>query len=137
MVEFKIVLSDPKTGRAYNLNVSAGQAGSLIGKKIGDEIDAGSLGISGYRIKITGASDRIGTPARRDLPGVGRKKLLLSKGVGFRQAENGQRQRKSIRGSEITADFVQINARVTQHGEKALETYFEKPEEKTADKASA
>jgi small subunit ribosomal protein S6e len=32
MVEFKVVLSDQKTGRAYNVAVSGGPAGALIGK---------------------------------------------------------------------------------------------------------
>jgi small subunit ribosomal protein S6e len=47
---------------------------------------------------------------------------------------DGQRKRKSIRGNEITADFVQINAKVTQYGEKPLEEIFVKPvaEEKAA-----
>jgi small subunit ribosomal protein S6e len=46
----------------------------------------------------------------------------------------GQRRRKAIRGNEITADFVQINAKVTGYGEKPLEEYFVKPapEEKKA-----
>jgi Ribosomal protein S6E (S10) len=34
MVEFKIVLSDAKTGRAYNVDVSGGAAGGLVGKKL-------------------------------------------------------------------------------------------------------
>ena len=127
MAEFKIVLSDQKTGRAYKVDVSGGAAGALIGKRIGEEIDAGSMGLSGYRMEITGGSDRNGTPARRNLPVAGRKKILLSGGAGFKPVMEGQRRRKTIRGNEITADFVQINARVTAYGDKALEEYFAKP----------
>jgi len=132
MVEFKVVLSDQKTGRAYNVNVSGGPAGAIIGKRIGEELDAGPFGLPGYRMAITGGSDRNGTPARRNLPLAGRRKLLLSGGVGFKPMMEGQRRRKSIRGNEITADFVQVNARVTAYGEKPLEEYFTKtaPEEK-------
>jgi small subunit ribosomal protein S6e len=132
MVEFKVVLSDQKTGRAYNVAVSGGPAGALIGKRIGEELDAGSFGLPGYRMEITGGSDRNGTPARRNLPLGGRRKLLLSGGVGFKPVMEGQRRRKSIRGNEITADFVQVNARVTAYGDKPLEEYFAKaaPEEK-------
>ncbi len=134
MVEFKIVLSDAKTGRAYNVDVSGGAAGGLVGKKIGDDIDAGVFGLAGYRMELTGASDRNGTPARRNLPFAGRRRLLLATGVGFKPVMDGQRKRKSIRGNEITADFVQINAKVTQYGEKPLEEIFVKPvaEEKAA-----
>jgi small subunit ribosomal protein S6e len=127
MVELKVVLSDQKTGHAYNVNVSGGPAGALIGKRIGDEVDAGPFGLSGYRMEITGGSDRNGTPARRNLPLAGRRKLLLSGGTGFKPVREGQRQRKSIRGNEITSDFVQVNARVTTYGDKPLEDYFTKP----------
>ncbi len=134
MAEFKIVLSDQKTGRAYKVDVSGGPAGALIGKKIGDEVDAGPLGLPGYRMQIMGGSDRNGTPAKRNLPMSGRRRLLLSGGLGFKPVMEGQRKRKAIRGNEITADFVQINARVTSYGDKALDEYFVKPaaEEKKA-----
>jgi small subunit ribosomal protein S6e len=47
---------------------------------------------------------------------------------------DGERRRKPVRGNEITADFVQINAKVTTYGEKALEELFPKaaPAEKAA-----
>ncbi len=134
MVEFKVVLSDPKTGRAYNLNVSGGAANGIIGKRIGDELDASPLGIAGYRMRLTGGSDRNGTPARRNLPVAGMKKILLAGGVGFRPRMDGERRRKSIRGNEITPDFVQINACVTEYGEKPLDAYFEKPAEEKKSK---
>ena len=127
MVEFKVVLSDQKTGHAYNINVSGGPAGAIIGKRIGEELDAGPFGLPGYRMEITGGSDRNGTPARRNLPLAGRRKLLLSGGVGFKPVMEGQRRRKSIRGNEITADFVQVNARVTAYGDKPLDAFFAKP----------
>jgi len=127
MAEFKIVLSDQKTGRSYKVDVGGGAAGALIGKRIGDEVDASIFGLPGYRMEITGGSDRNGTPARRNLPFAGRRKILLSGGAGFKPAREGQRRRKSIRGNEITADFVQINARVVKYGEKPLEEIFAKP----------
>jgi len=127
MAEFKIVLSDQKTGRSYKVDVGGGAAGALIGKRIGDEVDAGIFGLPGYRMEITGGSDRNGTPARRNLPFAGRRKILLSGGAGFKPAREGQRRRKSIRGNEITADFVQVNARVVHYGEKPIEDIFVKP----------
>src|SRR5208337_3661629 len=126
MVEFKIVVSDPKTGRAFNVDASGGAAGSIVGKRIGDEFDAGMLGLAGYKILITGASDRTGTTAKKGLPGAGRKKLLLSGGIGFHPKMDGERRRKMIRSNEITQDFVQINARVTAYGEKPLDELFPK-----------
>jgi small subunit ribosomal protein S6e len=134
MVEFKVVVSDPKTGRAYNMTVSGGAAGAFVGKKIGKEVDGVAIGLPGYKLQITGGSDRDGTTARRDLPGVGRKRILLSSGTGFRPEHEGERRRKFVRGNEITVEFVQINTRVTTPGEKSLEEYF--PKEKT-EKATA
>ena len=122
-----MVLSDPRTGRAYNVDVSGGAAGALVGRHIGEEVDAGALGLSGYRIQITGGSDRNGTPAKKNLPMSGRRKLLLSGGVGFKPMVDGERRRKAIRGNEITTDVVQINAQVVSYGDKPLEEQFAKP----------
>lgn len=128
MAEFKVVVSDPKTGRAYNVDASGGAAGAIVGKSIGDEIDAGSLGLSGYKIRITGASDRTGIAAKKGVPGAGKKKLLLAGGIGFHPVMDGERRRKTVRASEITQDFVQINALVTAYGEKTLDELFPKVE---------
>jgi len=128
MVEFKVVVSDPKTGRAYNVDASRGAAGAIVGKSIGDEVDAGSLGLSGYKLKITGASDRTGTTAKKGIPGAGKRKLLLAGGIGFNPVMDGERRRKTVRASEITQDFVQINAQVTAYGEKTLDELFPKVE---------
>jgi small subunit ribosomal protein S6e len=128
MVEFKVVVSDPKSGRAYNVDASGGAAGAIIGKSIGDEIDAGSLGLAGYKILITGASDRTGIAAKKGIPGAGRRKLLLAGGIGFHPVMDGERRRKTVRSSEITQEFVQINAQVTAYGEKTLDELFPKIE---------
>ncbi|WP_292425042.1 30S ribosomal protein S6e [Methanoregula sp.] len=139
MVELKVVVSDPKTGRAYNVDASTGAAGSIVGKKIGDELDAGPLGLAGYKILITGGTDQTGIPARKSLPGAGRRRLLLAEGVGFHPGMEGERKRKMIRAHEITPEFVQVNARVTAYGDKPLDEIFPKVEkaegEKKADKS--
>lgn len=127
MVDFKVVLSDPRTGRSYKMTASGGAAGAFIGKRVGGDIDAGPLGLPGYRVAITGASDRNGTPARGDLPGAGRRRILLAGGIGFNPVVDGQRARKAVRGGEITQDFVQINAKVTQYGERSLDDLLAPP----------
>jgi len=124
MAEFKVVVADPKSGRAYNVDASGGAAGALVGRKIGEEVDAGPLGLAGYRVQITGGSDRTGTPSNSNLPGAGRKKLLVAGGTGYHPRMEGQRRRKMLRSKEITADFVQVNAKVTAYGEKKLEEIF-------------
>lgn len=139
MAEFKVVVADPKTGRAYNVDAGSGAAGALIGKKIGDEVDAGPLGLAGYRVKITGGSDRTGIPASGSLPGAGRKRLLAAGDmVGYHPKMDGQRRRKMLRAKEITPDFVQVNAMVTAYGERALDELFPpKPAEEKKEGAPA
>jgi len=124
MADLKLVLSDPKTGKAYNIDANGASAGALIGKAIGTEIDANPFGLPGYKITITGGSDKTGTPARADLPGNGRRGLLISDGFGYHAEHNGERRRKGQRGCEIAADFVQVNAKVTGYGDKSLEEIF-------------
>lgn len=136
MADFKVVLSDPKNGMAYNIEATGGMAGSLMGKSIGEVIKGDLLGFEGYSIEITGATDRTGIPARKDLPGSGKRKLLLSESTGFRPTYDGQRMRKTIRAAEITGDFVQINAKVVEYGAKDLKAYFE-PEEQPAEAGEA
>jgi small subunit ribosomal protein S6e len=137
MVELKVVVSDPKTGRAYNVDASTGAAGAIVGKKIGDELDAGPLGLSGYKILITGGTDQTGIPARKSLPGAGRRRLLLAEGVGFHPVMEGERKRKMIRAHEITPEFVQVNARVTAYGEKTLDELFPKVEKAEGEEKKA
>ena len=137
MVELKVVVSDPKTGRAYNVDASTGAAGSIVGKKIGDELDAGPLGLAGYKILITGGTDQTGIPARKSLPGAGRRRLLLAEGVGFHPVMEGERKRKMIRAHEITLEFVQVNARVTAYGEKTLDEIFPKVEKADGEEKKA
>ncbi|MHC1626456.1 MAG: 30S ribosomal protein S6e [Methanoculleaceae archaeon] len=124
MVDFKVILSDPRTGRSYRIDAGGAAAGAFMGKRIGDVISGDPLGLSGYSIQITGATDRTGIPARRDLPGSGRRRILLSGGVGFHPDHRGVRRRRSIRGNEISGDIVQINAKVTEYGGTPLEEIF-------------
>jgi len=136
MVEFKVILSDPQSGRSYKIDATGNVAGAFIGKAVGEAIDGAPLGLGGYKVEVTGGSDRTGTPARKDLPGPVRRRILLSKGVGFRPVRRGQRMRKSLRGNEITSEFVQVNAKVVEYGSKTLEEVFNPPVvESTEDKA--
>ncbi|MDD3977848.1 MAG: 30S ribosomal protein S6e [Methanomicrobium sp.] len=132
MADLKVVLSDPKTGKAYNITATGAMAGSLIGKKVGQQMSADALGFAGYTIELTGATDRTGIPARKDLPGAGKRRLLLSESTGFHETYEGERRRKTIRCAEITPDFVQVNAKVIEYGEKTLEQYFAPAEPEAA-----
>ena len=116
----KMVLADPKTGKSYKIGLDAAKEKEMIGKAIGMEIDAGFIGLPGYKMKITGGTDKNGFVMKKDLPGPAKRKILGATGIGFSPKINGQRRRKFIRGSEISADTAQINAKVIGYGDKSI-----------------
>ena len=121
MVEFKVVVNDTKKGKSHQVQVSGHHANSLIGKKIGDEVDGIFISLPGYKLEVTGGTDKNGFAMRRDLPGMVRRRLLLSKGLGFNSKENGMRKKKSVKGNTINQDIVQINMKVTKYSSKPID----------------
>jgi small subunit ribosomal protein S6e len=136
MVEFKVVVNDIQSGKSYNIPVSGHHANSLIGKKINDEVDGIFVSLPGYKLKITGGTDKDGFPMRQDLPGSTRRRLLLSKGLGFKPKERGKRKKKSVRGNTINQEIVQVNMKVLKPGAKPIEEII-KGEGKTEAKEAA
>lgn len=130
LADFRAVVSDPKEGKSYQVPVSGHHANSLIGKRIGDIVDGIFVGLPGYKLQITGGSDKDGFPMRKDLPGPRRKKLLISKSIGFNALEGGLRRRKNVRGNTVSPDTLQINLKVTQHGMKPVADLVKKEEKK-------
>ena len=113
MVNFKLILSDPKTGKSEAQEIKDASAQLLMGRKIGEVIDAASIGLSG-KLMITGGSDRAGFPMRRDTLGGGKNYILLTRGVGYKTREEGAKKRKLVRGNTITEETYQINAKRVQ-----------------------
>jgi len=130
MVEFKVVINDTKQGKSHQVQVEGHHANSLIGKKIGDNVDGIFISLPGYKLQITGGTDKDGFTMRNDLPGIVRRKLLLSKSKGFKPDEKGKRVKKTIRGNTINPDIVQINMKVIKYSSKPI-TDLIKKEEKT------
>lgn len=131
----RLVISDPDTGKAYQLEPEESQANSLIGLKIGEKIEGEKIDLDGYEIKITGGTDEEGFPMRPDVKGVGRTKALLSKGTGYKPKREGERRRKTVRGNVVSGDVIQLNAKITEHGQKPIEQVLglEKPTETSED----
>lgn len=131
MAKFKIIISDPETGKSKSLEVEGSRAVPLVGRRIGEEIDGSAVGMTGHKLQITGGSDKDGFPIRPNVHGGVRVSVIVNKGVGFRSARKGERQRKTLRGNVITEDIVQLNMKIVEKPKKA-----EKPEktEKAAKK---
>lgn len=116
----KIVISDTKTGKAYNMELDASKERVLVGLEVGKTIDAAALGLPGYKISLTGGSDKDGFPIRTDIHGRVKQRVVLGGPPGFRPKEDGLRRGKSVRGKVITHDIVQVNAKVVEAGAKPL-----------------
>ncbi|MCX8200155.1 MAG: 30S ribosomal protein S6e [Candidatus Micrarchaeota archaeon] len=125
----KLNLSE-KDGNTYKVELDADKARMLIGKKIGDEVEGDLIGAPGYTFIVTGGSDISGFPMRADVPGAGKKMLLLSSGTGIRKTKKGERLRKPVRGNTVSDQIAQLNLVVKASGAQKLAELFPKPEKK-------
>ena len=109
MAQFKIVVSDPKTGKSEVVEAKDSMAQLFLGRRIGDTLDLSAVG-QNYKVKITGGSDKAGFPMRADILGGGKRYVLLTEGVGFRNSVEGEKRRKLVRGGLVTEEVYQLNA---------------------------
>lgn len=132
---FKINISE-KSGKTYKLELDTEE---FLGKQLHDKINGKDLlpDMEGYELEITGASDKAGFTAMKEVPGVGLKKLLLGYGKAMRQRPRkegkkkpsnprpkGLRLRRTVRGRVISPEIVQINLKVLKQGNKELSEIF-------------
>ena len=120
----RIIVNDTD-GKSYKKEIGE----ELAGKSLGEKIDGSLIGLEGYELQISGGSDKQGFAMRKDIEGIRRKRVLLSKGPGFKPTRKGERRRKSLRGKTIAEDISVINLKVIKKGKKALGTLFKAPEE--------
>jgi len=143
---FIAVVSDTNPangGRSYNLTISGNNMSQFLGKKIGDQVDGlfvgeGDQTLGGYKLEITGGSDKTGTPMRSDLDGGSRQSILVTASTGFkghsleqktkggekkrfRYKPDGMRKRRNFRGNTINQDTRQINLKVVEAATKSLQ----------------
>ncbi|MCZ7402427.1 MAG: 30S ribosomal protein S6e, partial [Candidatus Methanoperedens sp.] len=114
--------------------VTGPAANKLIGKNIGDVVGGDITGMAGYTLKLTGGTDKDGFAMRPDLPGPGRRKILVAGGVGYIPPADGVKTRKNMRGREISSDISQINAVIVEYGQKPMSELFVKKEGEEAKK---
>ncbi|MBI4146769.1 30S ribosomal protein S6e [Candidatus Woesearchaeota archaeon] len=119
MVSFKLVIGT-KGGKCVQKEVQEPAAHSLFGKKLGDKIVGDALGFAGYEFQVTGGSDYCGFPMRKDVEGMGRKRILAVEGIGLKKKANGIRVRKTVCGNTIHPKIVQVNLKVLAEGKEPL-----------------
>lgn len=118
MAKFKVIISNPKENTVQIVELEGPAAQPLISREIGELVDGNIVGLSGKKLKITGGTDKDGIPMRKDVSGGGKKRILLSGGIGFKPQKKGERKRKLVRGRVIIEDTYEINM-VLAHQEKA------------------
>lgn len=114
MARFKLVVSDPETGRSKTFEVEGARVVPLIGKRIGDTLDGSIINLPKAKLQITGGTDKDGFPMRWDVHGGVKTRVVLSGGPGFRLRRKGERRRKTVRGNTITEDIAQINLKLVE-----------------------
>ena len=130
----KIVFNDIKTGQSFQKEVEAGKQAQLLGKKIGDAIEGGLIGLDGFKLKLTGGSNKDGVPMRSDIKGQRRTKAVVTHGVGAPHLKKGQRALKIYSGNTISQDSMQLNTAISEYGTKALSELGFTPKAKTGEK---
>ena len=132
---FKINISN-KQGKTFKIET---ESPTLIGKQLHDKIKGKDVSpdLDGYELEVTGASDKSGFTAMKEVEGVGLKKVLLSyeKGMKKRPRKEGKKKlsnknpkglrlRKTVRGKIISESISQINLKILKQGNKKLEEIF-------------
>jgi small subunit ribosomal protein S6e len=128
----KIVFSDKKLGRSAQVEVALDKAAVLLNKKIGETVDGTVIGLTGYKLQITGGSDRSGFPMEKSMSGTAKVKVFRSLGNSGRN--KGQYRRENKRGNMISPDTEQVNLVITEYGDKRIEEIFPKKEKKAEEK---
>lgn len=138
MVEFKLVISDPKTGKTMQKEVKDQAANAFLNKKIGEAITGEVIDLTGYEFMVTGGSDKSGFPMRKGISGM-RKGVVAGKGsVGFRgknrkKIVSGLIKKKTVCGETVNETISQINLKITKLGSTNIFEEKKEGEEKPAE----
>jgi small subunit ribosomal protein S6e len=138
---FKAVINDTKPsakGRSFSVEITGSNFNHFLGKKIGDSVEGmfvgeGDSSLNGYKLQITGGSDKTGRPMRSELEGGNVKSILITASTGYkgkryvkknskiyRYKYNGLRRRRNLRGNTISTETRQLNLKVLEYGKKSL-----------------
>ncbi len=127
MVDLRIVISDPKTGKSIQREVKEENRRSFHGLRLGDKLRGELLDLTGYEFTLTGGSDDSGFPMRKDVQGSGRKVIFTTGGVGIRKKlGKGQKIKKTVSGNTVGVNTAQINLKIDKAGKEDI---FPKKEE--------
>jgi small subunit ribosomal protein S6e len=129
-----LIISDPSTGKSQKFELEDAMMRSIAGKTVGEVIDGTFAGLQGYKLKITGGTDKDGVPMRSDVHGSGKSHIILSGGVGFHPGSEGARKRKVVRGNTVSNEIKFLSLAVIEAPKGAKTIGNEPKAEKTEEK---
>lgn len=132
----KVVIGT-KSGKTFQKELSNEEAEALYGRVLGEELNGELIGFSGAKLLITGGSDYCGFPMRRDNNGTKRRKILITKSLGFSGKLRGKRfegvrVKKSVAGNTVYEKTHQLNLKVTKGDDIVEKAFAPAPEEQPA-----
>lgn len=108
------IVSDPATGTSQRVEIEDAQLRPLVGTRIGMTIDGAIAGMQGYKLKLTGGTDKDGIPMRPDVHGSAKARIVLSGGVGYKPKDKGMQKRKIVRGNTISQETTFLNFSIVE-----------------------
>ncbi|MBC8463216.1 30S ribosomal protein S6e [Candidatus Bathyarchaeota archaeon] len=109
-----LIVSDPATGTSQRVEIEDAQLRPLVGTRIGTTIDGAIAGMQGYKLKLTGGTDKDGIPMRPDVHGSAKARIVLSGGVGYKPKDKGMQKRKIVRGNTVSQETTFLNFSVVE-----------------------
>jgi len=112
-----LIVSDPN-GTSQRVEIEDAQLRPLVGTRIGMTIDGAIAGMQGYKLKLTGGTDKDGIPMRPDVHGSAKARIVLSGGVGYKPSDKGMKKRKVVRGNTVSQETTFLNFAVVEAPKK-------------------
>lgn len=109
-----LIISDPENGTSRKVEIDDQRLRSLVGTRIGSTIDGAVAEMQGYKLKLTGGTDKDGIPMRPDVHGSVKTSVVLSGGVGYKPKNKGEKKRKMVRGNTVNADTTYLNFTIVE-----------------------
>jgi small subunit ribosomal protein S6e len=123
-----LIVSNPADGTSQRVEIDDQQLRALYGTRIGQVVEGAVADMQGYRIKLTGGTDKDGIPMRPDVHGSAKARIILSGGVGYKPNDKGEKKRKVVRGNTVNAEIAFLNFTVVE-APKARKKAQKKPAE--------
>ena len=109
-----LIVSNPADGTSQRVELDDQQLRALYGTRIGQVVEGAVAGMQGYKIKLTGGTDKDGIPMRPDVHGSAKARVILSGGVGYKPKNKGDKKRKVVRGNAVSVETTFLNFAIVE-----------------------